>query len=267
MRRVLLLLSAAALGACASKRVDERPILVNGERVASTEGMVAAVQNQAAVDQARLMDRRDELAASALASCAPEICAAITRGELALGMDETQVLAATRTTEEAWTTRRTSNTVIMVPVAPGQAPRDATGELAMIQLRDGQVSTYSYREAYGVRVVDQPEAATTAGQANAAAEALIREGDQLAARGDLNGALDRYDRASVLRGGDAELEYRIATVLDKQLRPIEALMRYQLFLHRLEIEKIEARGDAYAKLATAIAHAKERIVILERQGR
>src|SRR5690606_14945170 len=80
-------------------------------------------------------------------------------------------------------------------------------------------------------------------------------GDDLAARGDLDGALDRYDRAQVLQPDNVELEYRIATVLDKQLRPIEALIRYQLFLHRLELEKIEAVGDAYAQLADAVRGA------------
>ncbi|NIP80796.1 MAG: hypothetical protein GWM90_16900, partial [Gemmatimonadetes bacterium] len=43
------------------------------------------------------------------------------------------------------------------------------------------------------------------------------------------------------------------------------LIRYQLFLHQLELERIEAVGDAYAKLADAIAHARERVIILERR--
>jgi tetratricopeptide (TPR) repeat protein len=128
------------------------------------------------------------------------------------------------------------------------------------------VASYSYQEAQGVRVVQSARDATAAGRADALAEMLIREGDDLAARGDLDGALNRYDRADVLRRDDAELDYRIATVLDKQLRPIEALIRYQLFLHRLELEKIEVQGDAYAKLADAIARARERIVVLEKHG-
>nr|PZN89719.1 MAG: hypothetical protein DIU52_12240 [bacterium] len=96
---------------------------------------------------------------------------------------------------------------------------------------------------------------------------LVREGDDLVARGDLDAALDRYDRAQVLQPDNVELEYRIATVLDKQLRPIEASIRYRLFLHRLELEEIEAVGDAYAKLADAIARARERIIVLEKQAR
>jgi tetratricopeptide (TPR) repeat protein len=155
----------------------------------------------------------------------------------------------------------------MVPVARSSAPRDASGELAMIQLRNGRVASYSYNEAQGVRVVSNPDDATTAGRASALAEMLLREGDDYVARGEFDMALNRYDRAQVLRPGDVQLDYRIATVLDQQLRPIEALMRYQLFLHRLEIEKIQAVGEAYGNLASAIAHARERVIILEKQTR
>ncbi|HEX6938746.1 MAG TPA: hypothetical protein VF158_04995 [Longimicrobiales bacterium] len=266
MERLTLVVLIAVLAACAPKRVNEEPILENGDRVPDADATVATIHNQAVVDQAERMDARDQIAAEALASCTPEVCAAITRGELALGMNETQVMAATRTTPEAWSVRRAGNAVVMVPVSRSNAPRDGMGEIAMVQLRDGQVSTYSYLEAGGVRVVDDPDDATTSGRAAAMADMLIREGDDLAARGDLDGALDRYDRASVLRA-DPMIDYRIATVLDKQLRPIEALIRYRLFLHRLELEKIDAVGDAYAKLAEAIAHARERVIILENRGR
>ncbi|MBI4546096.1 MAG: hypothetical protein HY703_12930 [Gemmatimonadetes bacterium] len=179
-------------------------------------------------------------------------------------MTEAQVLAATRTTEDAWSLRRAGRAAVLVPRSLDLAPRDAAGELALVQLRDGRVSSYSYQEGAGVRVVSEPADASTAGRASALGEMLIREGDDLAARGDLARALDRYDRAEVLRAGDPELDYRIATVLDKQLRPIEALIRYRLFLHRLELEKIEALGEAYAKLAAAIAHARERVIVLEK---
>ena len=155
----------------------------------------------------------------------------------------------------------------MVPASRSVAPRDATGEVAMVQLRNGRVASYSYNEAQGVRVVTNPAEATTAGRASALADMLLREGDDYVARGEFGLALNRYDRAQVLRPADAEIDYRIATVLDQQLRPIEALMRYQLFLHRLEIEKIQAIGEAYGHLANAIAHARERVIILERQTR
>jgi hypothetical protein len=61
------------------------------------------------------------------------------------------------------------------------------------------------------------------------------------------------------------LEYRIASILDRSLRPLEAVVRYRRFLHQLELEKIEAVGDANAKLADAIARARERIIILEKR--
>jgi hypothetical protein len=60
--------------------------------------------------------------------------------------------------------------------------------------------------------------------------------------------------------------YRIASVLDKQLRPIQARIQYELFLHRLEMEKIRARGEVAANIAEAIARARERIIVLEKRG-
>nr|MCU0618954.1 hypothetical protein [Gemmatimonadaceae bacterium] len=79
-------------------------------------------------------------------------------------------------------------------------------------------------------------------------------------------ALDRFDRASVLKGDDALLQYRIATLLDQQLRPLEASIRYQRFLNDEKIRLIRARGDANAQLADAIARAQQRLIVLERQG-
>jgi hypothetical protein len=63
------------------------------------------------------------------------------------------------------------------------------------------------------------------------------------------------------------LEYKMATSLDKLLRPREAELRYMLFLHRLELEKIDAVGNANARLAEAIAQARQRVIVLERQNR
>lgn len=97
------------------------------------------------------------------------------------------------------------------------------------------------------------------------ADQLLQEGNDLLAANDLEGALNRFDRASVLRPDDREVEYRIARLLDLQLRPKEALMRYQRFLNGLEIDKIKAQGDASAKMAEAIALAQQRIVVLEKQ--
>jgi hypothetical protein len=266
MKAPLLLLSGILmLAACAPKRVHEEPVLRNGDRVQPADEVVEATRTQTARDNAELVKARDDAAAQALATCAPSVCAAIARGEVVLGMTEAQVLAATRTTDGAWSVRDAGATSVMVPASVTSAPRDVVGELAMLQLSNGRVSSYSYREAQGVRVVASASDATTAGRADALADMLLREGDDLVARGDFNGALNRYDRAQVLRMNDPVVDYRIATVLDKQLRPIEAQIRYRLFLHKLELEKIGAVGAANAQLAAAIAHAKERIVVLEKR--
>lgn len=267
MRSHYLLVPMIALTACAPTRVHEDPILATGDRVPSADATIEETRRETARASRDAANQRDAVTAAALTSCAPDICAAITRGEVAIGMTEFQVLAATRTTEAAWQTRDAGEATVMVPVARSAAPKDNIGELGMVQLRNGRVAAYSYNEAQGVRVVASEADATSAGRASALAEMLLREGDDLIARGEFDMALSRYDRAQVLRPGDAELDYRIATVLDQQLRPIEALMRYQLFLHRLDIEKIQARGEAYGHLANAIAHARERVIVLERQTR
>lgn len=267
MRTRYLLLPILVLAACTQRRINEEPILINGDRVDSPDAVVEAARQDAAQTQREATAQRDAVAAAALSSCSPEVCAAITRGEVAIGMTESQVLAATRTTEGAWSTRDAGEATVMVPAARSSAPHDAVGELGMIQLRSGRVASYSYNEAQGVRVVSNPADASTAGRASALAEMLLREGDDYVARGEFTMALNRYDRAQVLRPADASIDYRIATVLDKSLRPVEALMRYQLFLHRLEIEKIQAVGEAYGNLADAIAHARERVIILEKQTR
>jgi hypothetical protein len=267
MRTPYLFLPLLAVTACSTTRIHEEPILQTGDRVPSADESVEAARRDAARTQRDATMQRDAVMASALSTCTPDICAAITRGEVTLGMTEPQVLAATRTTEVAWLTRDAGEATVMVPTARATAPRDAVGELALVQLRNGRVATYGYSEAQGIRLVAAPADATTAGRANSLAELLLREGDDLVARGEFNLALNRYDRAQVLRPDDPQIDYRIATVLDKQLRPIEALIRYQLFLHRLELEKIRAVGEAYGQLASAIAHARERIIILEKQSR
>ena len=261
-----LLLPVIALAACAPKRINEPPILETGDRVESTDVVIERAREDASRTQREAMARRDAAAATAMSTCEPEICAAITRGEVAIGMTEAQVMAATRTSEGAWSTRDAGEATVMVPAAR-TSTRDAAGELGMIQLRNGRVASYSYNESQGVRLVSSPADATTAARASALADMLLREGDDYVARGEFDMALNRYDRAQVLRPADPEIDYRIATLLDQQLRPVEALMRYQLFLHRLEIEKIQARGEAWGHLADAIAHARERILILERQTR
>lgn len=265
MTRTSLVLGLVVLAACAPKRVNEAPIMENGDRVGTSEATIAAAGAEAERRRAAGQERMGDDMAAALATCAPDVCAAVTRGEVVLGMNATQVMAATRTTRDAWSMRQAGSATVLMPTRASSPPSDAVGDLALVQLRDGQVVTYSYSEPQGVRVVSRPADATREGRAAAMAEQLIVEGDQYAARGALDEALDRYDRASVLLPGDPSLDYRIATVLDKQLRPIEALLRYRLFLHKLELERIDAVGDAYAKYAAAAAHAKERIIVLEKR--
>src|SRR5919107_1638043 len=147
----------------------------------------------------------------------------------------------------------------------GRESRDSVGPVALVQLSGGGVSSLTYREPQGLRTVSSVADVADAGRARA--DALVREGDALAAAGDFTAALERYDRASVVSRADAELQYKMATSLDKLLRPIEASLRYRLFLHQLELQKIEAVGNANAKLAEAIAHARERIVVLDKRSR
>lgn len=263
----LPILTLAILAACTPKRIDEEPILDNGDRVPDPDAVAAAAAGTASGDAMTTAARRDSIAAAALSDCTPAVCDALARGEVALGMNRAQVMAATRTTPEAWSIRSAEDATVMVPAAWTSPPRDAVSDVAMVQLHDGRVSRYSYREAQGVRLVASPEDASMEGRSDEIARMLIREGDELVAAGRFDAALNRYDRADVLRPGDSMLDYKIAVVLDKQLRPVEAMIRYKLFLHRLELERIEAVGDAYAKLADAIAHARERVIVLERRTR
>ncbi|MBX9929809.1 MAG: hypothetical protein K2X99_12965 [Gemmatimonadaceae bacterium] len=110
-----------------------------------------------------------------------------------------------------------------------------------------------------------PTRGDTAGERERIITQLVREGDDMVAANDLASALNRYDRASVLKPNDPDLLYKSARLLDLQLRPQEALMRYQKFLLSLDIERIKAQGDASAKMAEAIALAQQRILILEKQ--
>jgi len=119
--------------------------------------------------------------------------------------------------------------------------------------------------ASGPGAVATPAAGSPEAQSRRLADQLVTEGTDLLAANDLDGALNRFDRATVLRPEDKELQFRVARLLDLQMRPKEALMRYQRFLNGLEIEKIQAQGEASAKMAEAIAMAQQRIVVLEKQ--
>lgn len=263
MRQTMAVVLLAG-AACTQRRVDPEPITImrNGDRVGGPD---VNAGEAAARDQARTRAQRDSIFAAAVQGCAAEICAALTRGEVSLGMSDTQLYAATRTTPDAWSVRRSGDAAILVPARADVGPRDLVAPIAMVQMQGNRVAMLTYSEPQGMRVVARASDATAAAQNRATADALVRDGDQLVASGQLDLALDRYDRASILVPADASLNYRIATVLDKQLRPIEALMRYQRFLQQMELERINAYGDAYAKQAEAIAHARERVIVLEKR--
>jgi hypothetical protein len=267
MRPTTLLLAAALLAACnGPRRIHERPITTNGDRVAGADATIAAAAATTAAERERATARRDSTMAVAAAGCAPAVCAALARRELALSMSAAQVLAATGSAGEAWTTRDAGTSTVMVARSLDAPPRDAAGEIAMVQLQNGRVTSYSYREPQGIRVVASPADTTAEGRARAVSDALVREGDAFDAAGDRVRALDRYDRALVLRPSDPMLNYRVATLLDLQLRPVEASIRYRRFLQELELQRIQAVGDANAKLADAIARAQQRLIVIERQG-
>lgn len=260
-----LFITALAAAACANpKRIEEGPITVmhNGDRVDSPVRASDVATTQALEAGASGRERRDAITAEAFANCAPTICAALGRGEVALGMTERQVLAATRTTELAWTVRQSGGITVLAPRDADVAPRDAVAPLALVELAAGSVASVTYREPQGLRTVSSPSDASSANLARAAA--LTKEGDAMAAAGDFTAALERYDRASVVSEADPELQYKMATSLEKLLRPREAELRYRLFLHRLELEKIDATGTANGQLAGAMLAARERIVVLEK---
>lgn len=263
-RSILIIGAVALLSGCAKKHVDEPAIIQNGDRVDDGSYTVAEAAARTDARRADAAYERNEIETEALATCVDEICDAIVRREVWLGMNESQVMAATGTTERAWAIRRAGPSTVMVPRDASMLPSDAVGSLTMVQLSDGAVQRYGYQEAQGVRLVTSPEQATTEGRAAEMAEALLAEGDRLAADGSFDAALNRYDRASILAPEDPLIDFRIASTLDKALRPFEAALQYELFLHRLDLERIEARGEANARLAEAIALAQQRLVVLER---
>jgi hypothetical protein len=260
-------LAALAAAACTQQHVNPEPVTIlrNGDRIPGSDAQVAAAADRIAGEQMRAAMSRDSIMAAAMTGCAPDVCAAVTRGEVTLGMNEAQLMAATRTTPAAWSVRRAGDAAIYTSARSEQTPRDMVAPVALVQIQRGEVASIAYAEPNGVRTIAKASDASAEAQARATGAALVREGDELVAAGQLDAALARYDRASVLLPHDASVEYKIATLLDKQLRPIEAVVRYQRFLHQMELERINAVGDAYAKQAEAIAHAKERIIVLEKR--
>lgn len=261
-------LAALAAGACAPRMRPVRAIQPNGAIVPSTQDRdIARARAEGESESARLAAEQDAVAGRALRDCTPMLCNAIARGEVAVGMTREQVIAATRSGAAAWDERGGGGVSTLTPRDRMSGPHDVVGELAFVTLENGRVANYAYREPQGVRLVSSAADATAEGTARARSEQMLREGDELALAGDFNGALNRYDRADLLTPNDPGVSLRIARALDKQLRPYEAAIRYQLFLHQLEIDRIRAYGDAWAKYGGAVAEAHSRILVLERDRR
>lgn len=262
----LAALLTLAVAACGPRIRPVQPIMDNGQILPSrADETIERARVDGEIERERLADERAHTAATALATCVGAVCEAVRRGEVAIGMNEAQVLSATGTTRGAWDVRGDVVATVMTPHTANRGPRDAVGEVVSVAMQDGRVTGYTYREPQGFRTVTSAMDATAAGRAAAQADALLREGDDFVLTGDLGRALDRYDRADIIRPNHPETTLRIATTLDKSLRPLEALMRYQLFVHQMQLELIGARGEAAARIAEAITRAQERIIILERR--
>ena len=265
MRFLMTILALVATTGCLKYRQpkigDVTPVQ---PQLSNTGDQQSAVVEQARVNadtaRAQVGAAMDSIRNEALATCAPDVCAAIGRGEVALTMTRTQVLAATNSTPGAWNLRGTAQTGSLLP---GPVPvRDRIGEVVIVTLRDGGVVSYTYRDPAGLRTIAAPEDATLAGRRRVTAENLLRQGDDLIAAGRSDEALGRYDQADVMDPNNPETTLRIAKLLDKELRPVEALMRYQKFLHEMDIERINATGQANANLAAAVVAAQARVVYL-----
>jgi len=261
-------LAALAATACAPRMNRVSAIQPNGAIVRSTQDEdIAQARSEGSSERARLAAEQDQVVGRAMADCTPMLCNAIARGELALGMTREQVIAATHSGPAAWEERGAGGISTLTPAEGSRAPHDVVSEVAFVTLQNGRVQGFAYREPQGVRLVSSAADATPEGAARARAEALLREGDELALAGDFDGALNRYDRADIVNPNDPDTSLRIARALDKQLRPYEAQIRYQLFLHQLEIDRIHAYADLYARYGAAVAEARSRILVLERNSR
>ena len=268
MRKLPRCVALGALAASAACGPHIRPletVMDNGDVLypASSEEVIERARVEGEILAEEMAERRGALAVAALASCAPEVCDAITRGELMIGMNEEQVFAATRTTAQAWDLRGGAGVLFMTARSDLNVPSDAVSRIAQVSLLDGRVASYTYQEPQGFRTVASLADATPDARREAQADALLREGDDYAAAGRLDLAIGAYDQADVLRPGHPETTLRLATALDKTLRPIEAHLRYLMFLHQMRLERIHAHGEVAASVAEAIARVQDRVIILE----
>jgi hypothetical protein len=264
--RALLLAAASVLAAgCSSTpqpRIQDVAVTQpNLGRTANTQDADAAAAGRRA-DSIRtaMAEQAGNASATAMATCTPDICAAIGRGEMAIGMNRAAVFTVTNTAAAGWSMRGNEAAGTMVPLQRG--PKDKVSEVAMVTFRDGRVVSYTYREPSGLRTVQSAGDATADARRRTLAAQMLEQGDAAVAAGDANVALAKYDQADVLDPNNPGTTLRIAKLLDQQMRPLEALMRYQKFLHEMEIDRINARGRANAELTGAIVAAQARVVHL-----
>src|SRR5690606_23602384 len=98
-----LLALVSLAGACGPHIRPLERTMDNGELLhPRSEEVVEQARLEGEMERERIAADQAAAMAAALASCTPEICEAIGRGELAVGMTEAEVLAATRTTHQAW---------------------------------------------------------------------------------------------------------------------------------------------------------------------
>lgn len=267
MKRALALtIGAVALGACRSStpqpRISDVTITQpNLARTGSSQDTDAARAGRRADSIRTAMAQQSGTAAStAMSTCTPAICAAIGRNELAIGMNRDAVFTVTASSPDGWTVRGTESAGTMVPVR--RDLKDKVAEVAMVTFRDGRLVSYTYREPSGLRTVASPDDATPDARRRSIAQSLLEQGDAAVAAGNADMGLARYDQADVVEPNNPGTTLRIAKLLDQQMRPLEALMRYQKFLHEMEIDRINARGRANAELAGAVVAAQARVVHL-----
>lgn len=263
----MLTLMWLASGCNGPRRIHETPVIYTGDRVAVTSDDANGTFARDEMVRRDMQAQADSVYQVATTSCAPDVCAGIHAAKVVLGMTEAQVLAASRTTNGAWNVWRTGNHSVMSPAFANAYPRDVVGVLNNVQLENGLVVSISRQERTGPYVVTTTSDTSAAARTGALAQALIREGDDYVLAGNRALALERYDRALILESNNAMLNYKVAELLEQQLRPQEALMRYQKFLLQMDLERINAVGIQHAKLAEAIALAQQRVIVLDRRPR
>lgn len=256
-----------AMGCNGPRRIQETPVIYTGDRVAILDDAVYGSNAREAAVRRDIQWQADSVYQRAMTTCAPAVCTAIGEGKVVMGMTEPQVMAASRTGTGVWNVWRDGSTTVMAPAIAEVVPADVVGALNKVQLQNGVVTSISRRERTGVTVVSASGDTSAAARTVALAQALVREGDDYVAAGNRELALERYDRALIVQGDDAMLNYKVAQLLEQQLRPKEALMRYQRFLQQMELERIDAVGTQHAKLAEAIALAQQRVIVLDRRSR